>query len=171
MMYQKSKKIYMVVLVLLLLGFSIVQVYTALTWGMPGYYSWAIDSQGGYKILGWVKNGMRYSGFEGRYPPVHRYILAATYTPLVLWYWLHGKIDSDGVSKKGNTELRLRTILIRLGRLVTITMALGLIVIIFRIGNSFGNPRAGLLASGLWLSSYSAIYYSMTTNLDIPYIF
>ena len=60
----QSKKVHLVLLILLIFAFSAVQVYTALTWGMPAYHSWAVDSQAGIKILGWVKSGMRYEAIR-----------------------------------------------------------------------------------------------------------
>ena len=113
---------------------------------------------------------MRYSeGMEGRYPPVHKYLLAVAYVPTVAYHWWQGELpSSDG---DWRSELPLRTSLIRVGRLVTVVMGVGVLLLLYRLGQMLGPPGAGLLAAGLWAGMYSTAYYSLTTNADLPYLF
>lgn len=161
---------WLVTLLLFVLIWMGLQGYTAWTWGEPGYRPWAVDAVGGGQVLTWVRDGMRYSeGMEGRYPPVHKYLLAGAYVPAVAYHWWQGELPSTN----GNwqSEVPLRTSLIRVGRLVTVVMGAGVLLLLYRLGQMLGPPGAGLLAVGLWAGMYSTAYYSLTTNLDVPYLF
>ena len=79
---------------------------------------------------------MRYTGVEELYPLVHRYILSVAYTSIVMWHWQPGDIDFRGEFIEN--EIRLRTSLFSVGRIVTVAIALILIHIIFRLGYRVG---------------------------------
>lgn len=158
-------------LALLCIVFVLVQVHTAWRWGLPAYRSCAVDSIGGFQILGFAKGGMRYQpGFDASYPPMHKYILSAAYAPLAV-YWASRGTLHELENRPPVEQVPARTLLLRLGRLVTIAMATALLVVLFMIGRRLAGEIAGLLAAGLWSGTYLAGYYGLTANIDVPYIF
>ena len=88
---------------------------------------------------------------------------------MIAYYWITGQVSLDDGSAEN--EVPIRTAFLRVGRIVTICMGLGILILLFRLGERLGGVGAGLLASGLWSANYLVPYYSQTTNLDIPYIF
>jgi len=161
--------IYLISFIVLCVLFFSIQTYTAWTWGLPGNESWAADSVGGYQNLVWIEKGMRYFDADGRYPPVQKYILAAVYTPITAYFILSGHLSiEDGIQTE---ETALKTCLLRTGRIITVLMSLGILILLFKLGSKFSNEKAGLLAAGFWIANYLVPYYSQTTNLEIPYIF
>lgn len=154
--------------VLLIAVFALVQAFTGWTWGMPGYRSWAKDAIGGGQVLSWATSGMRYGeGFGGRYPPMHRYVLTATAAPVAGYFYLTqpGVADAAPID-----QVPFRTALLRSGRLVTVLMAVGIAILLYRLGAAFGPPGAGWLAVCFWCGGFLTAYYSQTTNLEVPYL-
>ncbi len=157
--------------IVLCLAFTTIQSITAWTWGMPGYRSWAIDSVGGFQILGWAKEGMRYpDGFDACYPPVHKYVLAGVSAPVCTWYWATGRLHALEEATPAQ-QVSARSTFLRLASMTSIVMGVGIMILLFRLGNHFGGEECGLLAASLWSGTYLAAYYAQTSNLDVPYMF
>jgi 4-amino-4-deoxy-L-arabinose transferase-like glycosyltransferase len=57
------------------------------------------------------------------------------------------------------------------GRLLSLALSLGLLVLVYRCGRELGDAGAGLLAAALLALSVPFAYYAKMANLDVPYLF
>jgi hypothetical protein len=145
----------------LILVFSVVLNLTGIWWGLPTSHSWAPDEI--FPQL--VGNGLSSQfahGWYDRYPPVHFYILSTLYAPFLV-------LDKTKVLDRANVPLVL--LLYYLGRLLSVLMAAGCLVLVYRIGREILDRGAALLASLITALLVPFPYYAKTANLEIPYLF
>ena len=57
------------------------------------------------------------------------------------------------------------------GRVLSLAMSLGVLIVVYRCGRELGDPLAGVLAAALLAFSVPFVYYAKTANLDVPYLF
>ena len=125
-----------------------------LDWGLPSEYGWAPDELTPAAVLDGLSQ--RFSnGWHSKYPPLHHVVLAAAYAP-----WLRGAPDA-----------RRQLILFRAGRLVSLLMAAGLVVLVYLCGRELFDPLPALFAAAVAGLSAPFAYYAKVANLDAPYLF
>ncbi len=117
-----------------------------ITWGLPSAFGWAPDEV----LPAMVREaaGQAFAhGWHGKYPPLHFALLALVQAPL----------DAP------------RAMLA--GRMVSLLMASGLLVVLHRTAERLVGPRAAVLAAALLAGAAPFVYYAKVANLDVPYLF
>ena len=148
-------------------------------WGLPnGNETWANDAiQPGaplsilHRVL--VSEPWNSGWFWFKYPMGHVFVLGAVYAPYLVGLMLTGGLSSPtaayphGFANPDAFSRRSRI----LGRLVSATMgALAAVVAYACLVRSFGRRTA--LAGGVAVAfCYPMVFYSHTTNVEVPYVF
>lgn len=133
---------------------------TAIGWGLPatGSATWSYDEIPP-EHLG-DDAALRHGG---RYPPFHYDLLRTLYAPLRLVRragWL--TLDQKGL----DTALRL------VGRSLSVAMAAGIVLLLYRLARILlVSRRAALLAAVFVALPVPFVRFAKTVNLDIPYTF
>jgi 4-amino-4-deoxy-L-arabinose transferase-like glycosyltransferase len=100
--------------------------------------------------------GQRFSnGWHGKYPPLHYAVLASAYAP-----WLSRAADSSR-----------HHLLFRVGRIVSVLMAAGIVVFVYLCGREVFDHLPALFAALVAGLSAPLAYYAKLANLDVPYVF
>jgi hypothetical protein len=107
------------------------------------------------------------------YPLQHHFTLAAAYAPYMAWLWLtggfsFGQADYPYGFREPVTAFRVLTVV---ARLITLAMAIGLVLGIYRIGALLWDRQAGVFGALATMLQYPLFYYSKTACLEIPYLF
>lgn len=155
MMLGKNKEI------LIVLFASIILNAVGIWYGLPSYEGWAPD-----EILPrYVQAGITQhfsNGWHQKYPPLHYYLLALMEAPIMLYSRLQG-LDWR--------SLEIYSSLIFAGRLLSLFMAVGIVLLVYRCGLEILSQRASLFAAGIAALIVPFVYYAKTANLDVPYLF
>ena len=107
------------------------------------------------------------------YPLMHHFVLAIVYSPYLLFLLATKQMSNPtptypfGLSDPVGT-LRVLEIL---GKSISLMMALGTVVVIYRAAKILWGHTAGLLASIFIMLLYPMFYYSRTGNVDVPVLF
>jgi hypothetical protein len=143
----------------IVLGVFAVIFAVGIGWGWPAL--WAPDELDPPAILHAI--GERFAnGWFDKYPPLHYYLLALTYVPVLVagqLRWLH--VDSEPVL----------ALLFLQGRFLTLAMAVGTLIGMSllaarTLGRAYVWPAA--LCAGAFLPF---VFYAKTVNVDAPYVF
>ncbi|MGH9336946.1 MAG: ArnT family glycosyltransferase, partial [Vicinamibacteria bacterium] len=128
-------------------------------WGLPSKYGWAVDELHPRVVLSGIET--RFSGdwHQPAYPPLHYYILAASYLPVLALEVV------DPLSVAGHT------LFFGLGRLISVAMGVGIVLLLYRIGREVFDSRSGLFAALAMALAAPFVYYSKTANLEVPLLF
>jgi 4-amino-4-deoxy-L-arabinose transferase-like glycosyltransferase len=107
------------------------------------------------------------------YPPLHHFLLGAAYAPYLGWLALTGQLSAPSpVFPYGLqdpvTAFRMLTVI---ARIVSILMAAGIVVAVYRAGLTLWDRKVGTLSALAVLVAYPMFYYSKTACLEIPYVF
>ncbi len=141
--------------------FSLVLNAAGIWFGLPSYEGWCPD-----EILpDHVRQGIeqRFSrGWNTKYPPLHYYLLALVEGPAMA---------SARVLKFDADNPVVYSAFILLGRLVSLIMAAGIVLLVYKCGLEILDAGASLLAALITALVIPFVYYSKTANLDIPYLF
>ena len=141
----------------LILTLSVVLNLTGIWWGLPTDHSWAPDELFPQRVLTGLESRFAH-GWYDNYPPVHYYILSVLYAPFLL-------LDKAKALDHG------AVLLYYLGRLLSVLMAAGCLVLVYRVGREIFDRRAALFASLITALIVPFPYYAKTANLDVPYLF
>jgi len=145
----------------LILLLSVALNLTALWWGLPAHSTWAADEVEPSRVIGGLDRAFS-GGWYEKYPPFHYYLLAAAYSPALL------------LDKVGVLDVRERTgytLLFVIGRLLSLAMAAGCVVLVHKCGREILDRRAAVLAALITALLVPFVYYAKTANLDVPYLF
>jgi 4-amino-4-deoxy-L-arabinose transferase-like glycosyltransferase len=138
---------------------SLILNLVGIWWGLPSRYGWAVDELNPRVILEGIET--RFSGdwHQPAYPPFHYYLLAATYVPVLA-------LDVvDPMSVEGHTTFFV------FGRLLSLAMGAGIVVLLYRLGRDLFESRAGLFAALSMALPAPFVYYAKTANLEVPLLF
>ena len=125
-----------------------------LDWGLPSEHGWAPDELTPAAVLEGL--GQRFSnGWHAKYPPFHHAVLASAYAP-----WLSRAPDA-----------RRHHVLFRVGRIVSLLMAAGTVVLVYLCGRELFDHIPALFAALVAGLSALFTYYAKLANLDVPYLF
>jgi len=163
-----------------LVGLFALFVYTrAIGWGLPaGDETWSADAvkPSAPLAVAWqsfAAHGWNSGWFWFKYPPFHALLLCALYSPYLLWLWATGGIthlQSDypfGMTDPVASLSMLATI----GRLLTASMGTGSVLLAYAcVLPGFGRPAA-IGAALMTTLAYPMVFYSQTTNVEVPYLF
>jgi 4-amino-4-deoxy-L-arabinose transferase-like glycosyltransferase len=142
-----------------ILGLSVALNLTAVWWGLPSKFGWAVDELNPSVILAGIE--VRFSGdwHHPSYPPFHHYLLALTYLPVLALDLV------DPRSVEGHT------LFFYFGRMISIAMSAGAVVLVSRLGALLFDARSGLFAALVTALQAPFVYYGKFANLDVPLTF
>jgi hypothetical protein len=135
---------------------------SAIGWGLPAFdpQGWTVDAIAPADVLAAIDARFAH-GWYGKYPPLQYYLLALVYTP-ALSFFRPSSIEVSG---------SFYTLLFYAGRLVTVLMGTGTVFLVYRCGREIYQQRPSVLAAAITALTAPFVYYSKTTNLDVPYLF
>ena len=128
-------------------------------WGVPS--AWAGDELTPKGVLIALSRHFS-SGWFDRYPPLHFYVLTVAYSPVLAadaLGWLHLS-DPQQVS-----------LLMLIGRLVSVVAAAGTIVAVYACGAQVFGRRAGVWAAAAMAVVPMFVFYAKTANPEAAYVF
>jgi hypothetical protein len=129
-----------------------------LWWGLERGRYWVYDEPSSRAVLPQALDSK--ATWPLRYPPLHRWVLAAVYAPaLPAARWASGAF-----------ELPLPVVLQVVGRAVSVAFALATLGLVLALGRRLAGERAGWLAALFWLGVAPQAYYAKTMNLEAPYL-
>jgi 4-amino-4-deoxy-L-arabinose transferase-like glycosyltransferase len=142
-----------------IVGLSLALNLTAVWWGLPSKFGWAVDELNPSVILDGIE--VRFSGdwHHPSYPPFHHYLLALTYLPVLALDLV------DPRSVEGHT------LFFYFGRMISIAMSAAVIVLMSRLGALLFDERSGLFAALAAALQVPFVYYGKFANLDVPLTF
>lgn len=145
---------------LILLSSSLFYVF-GIWWGLPSFSGWAVDELMPSGVLEGIDQ--RFSGgWRYKYPPFHFFLLTVFYTPALVLRAL-GALDLNA--------LPAYTTLAFVGRFVSVCMALGLLVVVYRCGRELYEERAAVFATFIAAFTMPFTYYAKIANMEVPYLF
>ena len=130
-----------------------------LRWGLPSEFGWAPDEVLPAEVDAAVAQRFAH-GWHGKYPPLHFALLAAASAPARL----AGRVAGWDAARVHDARMTS-------GRLLSLALSLGVLLVVYRCGRETGDARAGVLAGALLAMSVPFPYYAKTANLDVPYLF
>jgi len=159
--------------------FALVVYTRALGWGLPaGDETWAADALRPSAPLAvayhnFAGHGWNSGWFWFKYPPFHAFVLCAFYAPYLLWLWLTGGLT--GLASEYpfglSDPVASLTVLALIGRMTSALMGAGSVLLVYAcIVRSFGR-MAALAAAFVTTLAYPMVFYSQTTNVEVPYLF
>ena len=143
----------------LVLAMALVLGAWGLRWGLPGEFGWAPDEVLPADVDSAVAQRFAH-GWHTKYPPLHFALLAGASAPVRL----AGHVA-------GWDEARVHDARMTAGRVLSLALSLGLLVLVYRCGREMGDAWAGVLAAALLALSVPFAYYAKIANLDVPYLF
>jgi 4-amino-4-deoxy-L-arabinose transferase-like glycosyltransferase len=149
-----------IALVLLLVASFALNAW-GLGWGMPSPSGWAPDELRPSTVLDGMRCGFA-GGWYDKYPPLHFYLLSALYLPVLKFEGLRaGTPIPPAVYER----------LFLIGRSLSLLMAAGTLLLVYRCGRELGDRRAGLFAAAITALTPPFVFYAKLANLDAPYLF
>ena len=121
----------------IVLAASLVLGAWGLRWGLPSEYGWAPDELLPQDVDTAVSQRFAH-GWHSKYPPLHFALLAVAAAPARLAGRVMGW-DAAAVHDARMTS----------GRLLSLAMSLGVLILVHRCGRELGDPLAGVLAAAL----------------------
>jgi len=150
----------------------------ALDWGLPGGdETWAADAIKPSAPLAVAfhnfGHGWNSGWFWFKYPPFHAFLLCALYAPYLAWLWATGGLagfQSDYPFGLADPVASL-SMLAWIGRAASAAMGAGCALLVYAcVARSFGR-RAAVCAALVTTFAYPMVFYSQTTNVEVPYLF
>jgi hypothetical protein len=143
----------------LVLAVALVLGAWGLRWGLPSEFGWAADEVLPADVDTAV--GQRFAhGWHTKYPPLHFALLAAASAPV--------RVAGRAL---GWEAARVHDARMTAGRVLSLALSLGVLLLVARCGRELGDAVAGVLAAALLASSVPFAYYAKMANLDVPYLF
>jgi 4-amino-4-deoxy-L-arabinose transferase-like glycosyltransferase len=161
----------------LILGASLFFNLYHLDWGLPnGNNSWAADALGPVTVLGVVKRSFSEwnSGwYYFKYPPGWPFLLAASFSPYLLYLRLTGGWSHPTTEYPYGFEDPQQALMILAlsGRLLSAAFGVGTVAVTYLLAREIAGRTAARLSAALAAMLYPLIYYAHTTNLDGSYLF
>ncbi len=167
-------------LALILAAFALLLYLPGINWGMPladsgpNTMPWGVDELGPIEPMAHLGQTFS-SGRVGnpQYPLFHYIFITLAYIPYLLWKWLTGGLTHPGMGYPygfTNPQESIR-MLLRIGRIVSSLMGAGTAVAAFYTAKQLWDRTTGLLAGLIVAMLYPVVYYSRTTNVDVPALF
>ena len=127
------------------------------TWGLPSTTGWAPDEILPSAVLEARARGFS-NGWHDKYPPLHFRLLSGLYSPM---------LAGGGASVPTETYHRL----FLAGRLLTVAMGVGCILLVFLCGRRVLDERKALIAAAIVTVMAPFVFYAKLANVDVPYLF
>lgn len=168
--------------IVLILGLCALFLYVpGVWWGLPHVsnpitiHGWDEDSVSGMIVLSEFYNLLIHPRPDWwvAYPLFHYLVLGALYAPYLAYLYLSGGLSKPTPDYPYGFADPITSIatLTMIGRLLTLAMAVGVVLIAYWIGRTVWDKRSGILAAVTVMLLSPMFYYSRTGNLDIPVLF
>jgi hypothetical protein len=154
-----------------ILAVALLARLVGLGWGLPASDGWDDDGVAPRDFLTGVIDTYAWT-HHATYPPLQLILLTIATAPI----WIAALIRAPSLAPAALVttfiQVPTMTALTVVARALTITMSLGLLWNVARIGETLrGSRRAGAWTAA-WCAACSVFtYYSQTSNLDVPYLF
>jgi len=139
-------------------------------WGLPSTDGWDDDGVAPRDFLVGVVRTFT-PGDYYTYPPLHVLILTALTFPV----WAIGLVRAPSFAPADLIHEFLNvpcmTAFALVARAVAVTMSLGIVYALAKVGEELRGPRAGLLVALVVGLNAPFTYYAHTSNLEVPYCF
>lgn len=146
---------------LLLLAASLALNAWGIDWGLPSPHGWALDEVLPASVLDGMRR--RFSdGWHEKYPPLHYYVLAAAYAPV---------LAAQGLGAGRPVPAGAYNQLFLIGRAVSLLMGAATVLFVYLCGRELFDRRASLLSASLVALMVPFVFYAKLANLDVPYVF
>lgn len=147
--------------VLLIVLLSLTLNGVAVCFGLPSYEGWFSDEILPHHVRHGIELAFAHS-WHAKYPPLHYYFLAIIQAPFLLTAKFH-EINFE--------DLSVHSTLILLGRLLSVIMGAGIVLLVYKCGREILDERASLLAALITALLVPLVQLSKSANLDVPYMF
>jgi hypothetical protein len=141
-----------------------------LFWGLPASDGWDDDGFAPRNFLTALALTYKHGSYF-TYPPLHAFLLAILSLPGIAVALLHVPSFHQADVIAEFTKPGYMTFFAVVGRLVSLTMSLGIIWSIGEMTRLVAGRRAGLFAAGACVLNFGLTYYGQVSNLDVPYLF
>lgn len=172
---QRSNRKLLLVLFIACLNFVL-----GIQWGLPKAVSpetvqpWEFDTIAPIEPLTEAYYKFSRQGIEcPRYPLFHYIVLDVVYSPYVFFQYFKGNLKNPSATFPYGLKdpIKFCRDLTLLSRLVSLLMALGIIIVVYKITEELFSHKAAFWASIMTTFLVPLTYYAKTSNLDVPYIF
>ena len=155
----------------LILTLSSVLNVLGITWGLPHYVDWAIDSMALQTLQAIAKHFA--NGWFDKYPPVHYATVAVFYTPYIGYLLLSGGLQAPTkVFPYGLANpLSSLTNFILIARIVSVLMGVTIVLLVYVIVSELFDRRSALFSALIVALFYPLVYYAHNANAEVPYVF
>lgn len=154
---------------LILCGVFLLHV-VGLTWGLPSTDGWDDDGVAPRDFLVGVVQTFTPGDFY-TYPPLHVLILTVLTLPL----WGVGLVLAPSLSRadliREFLTVPCMTTFALVARAVAVTMSIGVVYALAKVGEELRGRRAGLVVAVVVGLDAPFTYYAHTSNLEVPYCF
>jgi hypothetical protein len=145
--------------------FALVALQLALSlpgirFGLPNVYSWAPDEVIPAQVLEGLDARFA-NGWWNPYPPFHFAVISAAYAPV--------RLLGEPARVAADSKTYERYFLA--GRLVSVALGTGIVLLLHACGRELGDGRAGLFAGLITMLGVTFAYYTKFANFDVPYCF
>ena len=162
--------------IIFILGISFCLNMLGIWWGLPSWEGWAPDEIIPKDVLLGISTLFSGNWYD-TYPPFHFYLLAILYLPLNLPSIILrelGFIDFSGILVDNSTTNLFHftyQISYFVGRIVSVLMGTGVVLIVYLCGREISSKQESLLTALMvsWLTPF--VYYSKIINVEVPYVF
>lgn len=145
-----------------------------LGWGLPASDGWDNDGAAPRDFLVSVAQTFAKQDFDVAYlhlAPLHCVLLAVATLPVTLTALLSAGSTAPELVVHALIQTPYMTAIAWIARGVTVSMALGTIYALAKVGEELqGRRAAAFVAAGCGLNA-SFVYYAHTSNLEVPYLF
>ncbi len=139
-----------------------------LTWGLPSTDGWDDDGVAPRDFLVGVVRTFT-PGDYYTYPPLHVLILTVLTAPV----WAIGLVLAPSFAPAALIHEFLNvpcmTAFALIARIVAVTMSLGVVYALAKVGEELCGPRAGVVVAAVVGLNAPFAYYAHTSNLEVPY--
>jgi hypothetical protein len=171
---QKPADAPLVILVLLSLGLNAFWLW----WGLPNAgHTWAVDVIAPLEPLVAAKrlfiDDWWNSGYVNKYPMGHFFLLMVVYAPYILYLFATGGLGkpTDDYPYGLNDPEAALTVLTLLANGVSALMGVGIVVLTYLTARDLFGARGAFFSALIVALSPPFIYYSHTSNVDVPSLF
>ncbi|MDH7511344.1 MAG: glycosyltransferase family 39 protein [Clostridiales bacterium] len=147
--------------ILLILLLSLTLNSVGVWFGLPSYEGWFSDEMLPPDVRRGIDHGFAH-GWHYKYPPLHYYLLAVIQAPFLVAAKFQ-EVNFD--------DLILHSVLILLGRLLSVIMGVCIVFFVYKCGREILNERSSLLAALTTAFIVPLVKLSKAANPDVPYLF
>jgi hypothetical protein len=136
---------------------------------------WGNDEVAPMGPLVYVKRTFIDRSWSHKYPAFHFMVLSVAYAPYLTYLILTGQLSLARLSEQwpyGLTEpMTALTTMVLIARLLSVVMGTAIVGLIYFVTRRLFGSTPALFAALIVIFCFPFIYYSHTSNVDIPYLF